>query len=259
MRKLSGVLNITRVTRGSSVDGKGFIETLKKRFSAADGERLSDGALARRLGVSTVTLFNWRKRKSITVPQMVGLIVKIEKEARRTAELCAVRPLVEFLRIAPVNSSQGGKKEIFSAKIAGGGVHPYFGGLRRELEAHSGVYVFYDSRGRALYVGRTNSQSLWAEINAAFNRDRAVQQIKRVAHPQRLQDFRTSDEKRRQISPATVPLHDIAHYVSAYDVADGLIGNIEALLIRGFANDVLNVKMENIKWDTPKVRRAAAT
>jgi hypothetical protein len=77
----------------------------------------------------------------------------------------------------------------------------------------------------------------------------SVQQIKRVDHPERRQEFRTSDEKRRQIRLRRVPLHDLAGYLSVYHVADGLIGKLESLLIRGFANDLLNVRMENFGWE----------
>jgi hypothetical protein len=129
--------------------------------------------------------------------------------------------------------------------------HPYLAGLKRELEAHRGVYVFYDSRGRALYVGKTKSQSLWKEINLAYNRDRdpRLQSILRVQHPERRQDFRTSDEMRRQIRPINVRLHELAQYVSAYQVADEMIGDIESLLIRSFPNDLLNKKIENLTWE----------
>ena len=39
-------------------------------------------------------------------------------------------------------------------------------------------------------------------------------------------------------------LFDLAAYFSAYEVADGMIEELEALLVRAFANDLLNVKME---------------
>ena len=86
---------------------------------------------------------------------------------------------------------------------------------------------------------------MWKEINLAFNRDRGVQKIRRVNHPDRRQDFRTSDEMRRQILSTQVRLSDLATYVSAWRVADGMICDLEALLIRAFPNDLLNTKMEN--------------
>lgn len=70
----------------------------------------------------------------------------------------------------------------------------------------------------------------------------------RVQHPERRQDFRTSDEMRRQIRPINVRLHELAEYVSAYQVSEGMIGDIESLLIRAFPNDLLNKKIEDLTW-----------
>jgi hypothetical protein len=71
-----------------------------------------------------------------------------------------------------------------------------------------------------------------------------VQKIKRVNHPQRRQAYRTSDQQARQITDNLVSLHDIAAYFSAYQVVDGMIDDLESLLVRSFANDLLNIRME---------------
>jgi hypothetical protein len=63
-------------------------------------------------------------------------------------------------------------------------------------------------------------------------------------HPTRQQEYRTSDEKTRQINDHVVPLHEIASYFSAYRVSEGMIDDLEALLVRSFANNLLNMKME---------------
>jgi hypothetical protein len=56
--------------------------------------------------------------------------------------------------------------------------------------------------------------------------------------------YRTSDEKARQITDQVVRLSELASYFSAYQVADGMINEMEAVLVRSFANDLLNKKME---------------
>ena len=106
------------------------------------------------------------------------------------------------------------------------------------------AYIFYDSQGRALYVGRTEKQHLWGEMRNAFNRSREIQKIRTVNHPTRNQPFRTSEEKARQIVERQVKLYDLAHYFSAYEVAESMIPELEAMLVRGFANDLLNQRME---------------
>jgi hypothetical protein len=108
----------------------------------------------------------------------------------------------------------------------------------QELKDHNGIYIFFDSRGRAIYAGKAVQQKLWSEIKSAFNRQRGeVQTIKRVAHPNKNYTFRRSEP---------VALHAIAAYLSAYAVPIGLVSKIEALLVRGFANDLLNTRMESI-------------
>jgi hypothetical protein len=104
---------------------------------------------------------------------------------------------------------------------------------------------FFDSRGQAIYVGKAEGQDLWKEVNLAFNRERGeLQSIKRVRHPNRRQQYRTSDEKARQITDVAVPLHELARYFSTYEVVPGLIGTLEAILVRSFANNLLNKRME---------------
>jgi hypothetical protein len=164
---------------------------------------------------------------------------------------------VEFFRIAKCESRQGANYELFGMNDEDGGTHPYLAGLRKELENHKGVYIFFDSRGQAIYTGKARRQKLWKEMNLAFNRERGeVQKIKRVNHPTRKQTYRTSDEKARQITHYVVPLHELASYFSAYEIADGLINEVEAMLVRSFANDLLNKKMERFGQQKRKKKPA---
>lgn len=231
------------------MNGAKFIEGVKHKLEDERPARVTDQQIADVLGVTVASLNNWRMRKAVTVRQMVGLLFRLQTKAGKRAESQAIRPIVEFFKLAPVKSTGGAKFEIFSVRENGRTEHPYLHGLRKELKDHKGVYIFHDSRGRALYAGKARQQTLWREINNAYNRERAVQQIRRVDHPERRQNFRTSDEKRRQIRLHTVPLHDLAAYLSAYRVSDGLIAELESLIIRGFANDLLNVRMENFSWE----------
>jgi transcriptional regulator with XRE-family HTH domain len=224
--------------------GADFIAGIRKRMERDVGKRPTDRAVAARLGMTVQSLSNWERRDDVTADQMAGLLLKVEAATTDRTQSGALRPIVEFFALEPAQIGSGENFCIFQAKVDGV-EHPYLSGLRKELEVHHGVYIFHDSRGRALYAGKARSQSLWKEINLVFNRDRQLQNIRRVNHPERRQDFRTSDELRRQIRTANVRLHELAAYVSAYQVADGMIGNLESLLIRAFANDLLNKRMEN--------------
>jgi hypothetical protein len=87
-------------------------------------------------------------------------------------------------------------------------------------------------------------------MNLAFNRDRGeVQSIKRVDHPSSRVVYKEAEHGRRPIKKHSVALHELASYMSAYEVANDLIGKLEALIVRTFANDLLNVRMENLDTD----------
>jgi hypothetical protein len=68
--------------------------------------------------------------------------------------------------------------------------------------------------------------------------------------------YKTSSEKSRQIIESAVPLHEIAYYFSAYEVEVGMIDELESLLIRSFANDLLNVQMGRFEQQRKKKRTA---
>lgn len=129
--------------------------------------------------------------------------------------------------------------------------------MKEALEKSKGIYIFYDSRGRALYVGKTARQNLWKEIHGALNRSRDVQKIKCVKHPTSRIKFRPTEEKKRPIVPVTQQLHEMAAYLSAYKVADEAIGVFEAALVRSFANDLLNVRMEQFSSRSKSKARKA--
>ena len=70
-----------------------------------------------------------------------------------------------------------------------------------------------------------------------------------VKHPKTGDSFRPAYDQRRPIRRRKVLLHEIAAYVSAYEVGDDLIDNLEALLMRAFPNELTNARMEMIQYD----------
>ncbi len=158
-----------------------------------------------------------------------------------------VRPIIEFFELQGVDSKRGVNAEIF-ADVWEGKTYRFLSGVKRELQAARGVYIFYDSRGRAIYAGKAEAQSLWKELNLAYNRDRGdLQTIKRVSHPINDVAYNKVREVRRRITRQQVTLYHLASYVSAYEVRPtSMIAMFEALIVRAFANDLLNKKMETI-------------
>jgi DNA-binding transcriptional regulator YdaS (Cro superfamily) len=219
--------------------GSEVVAALKKKFGVKN-----DSGLAEKLGVTPASVSQWVSRDQVTPRQLAEWIKKVRDAGKKEAHQTAIRPLVEFFPLEKSGTKQGVAYELFSIK-SDKGPHQYLKGLREELEEKKGIYIFFDSRGQALYIGKAAKQSLWKEMNLAFNRDRGdVQKIKRVDHPSRMQKYKNSDEKIRQITPHTVPLCELATYFSAYDIADEMIGEVEALLVRSSANTLLNIKME---------------
>ncbi|MEP6998501.1 MAG: hypothetical protein ABI900_12690 [Betaproteobacteria bacterium] len=213
--------------------------------------------LAFRLGNTGTAVRNWKIRKTVTERQIAGLVHSASRAGAISLQETAIRPLVEFFPITKRKSKQRAKYELFGIGASDVKKPSYLQGLRRELEEHHGVYVFFDSRGQAIYTGKARLQSLWKEMNLAFNRERGeVQKIKQVKHPTRNVAYRTSNEKARQIRDHVVPLHELATYFSAYHVADSMINVVEAMLVRSFANDLLSKRME--QFGQPKKRRKLA-
>lgn len=226
--------------------GDDLLKEFQRRIMKSKGTKsVTDSVLAKSIGVTPAQLANYRG-KIITPRQVANLAERYSKEKERQLVENAVAPIVEFLQIDLTESRHGAKWEIFRIKNEEGIEHPYFVGLRRNLETKHGIYIFHDSRGRAIYAGKAQRLSLWDEMNNAFNRDRGeVQNIKRVAHPSNRVVYREYKDQQRQILKQSVPLHEVASYCSAYEVSDHLIAKFEALIVRAFANDLLNVRMEN--------------
>lgn len=219
-----------------------FVRDLRKKF-AEEYESGGDKAIADRLGISRQTLSKWAKSDSdLAAYQITNAFLKSRETAVADSQFHTIKPIVEFYPIAVNESGQGAKWELLPLR-KDATVHQ--NGVRDELLKRSGLYIFYDTRGKALYAGKAKAQNLWKEMNDAFNRSRSeVQSIMLVAHPERDQEFDPAYRHPRQPKDRTLKLYDMAAYFSAYWVLDGMIDDLEALLVRGFANDLLNVKME---------------
>jgi hypothetical protein len=227
------------------MEGKQLLDEIARRvMKKKKTSTVTDSVLAKTLGVTQAALGNYRNGQM--TPRQVGNLLDSYAKARleEMAEATVV-PLVEFLPI-DYHETSSGRVEVFNELDDRGKAHPYLEGLKQRLNSRHGIYVFHDSRGRSIYAGKAQKLMLWTEINNAFNRDRReVQSIKRVSHPEKRVSYRGLEEKRRQIVRRNVPLHEIASYFSAFEVPDRLIGKFEALIVRAFANDLLNVRMEN--------------
>jgi len=202
----------------------------------------SQSELAAVLGVTVGTLINWKNRdEDLSATQVAAALSKSRSAAVQKAQLETIQPIVEFYPISRCASSRNASWLVFDGSK---NANQYAQGLKNALADSYGVYIFYDSRGQALYVGKAREQTIWKEMNLAFARKRNIQRIALVNHPDRNQEFKPGYEKLRQPKDTLLELCDLAHYFSAYHVDDGMIDDLEALMVRSFANNLLNVRME---------------
>ena len=221
------------------MDGKKLIEILKQQFDVK-----SDIDLSKAAGLSIATVNKWKSNSAELTPRQIGNLVN--KARKRESESCiskSIQPIVEYYTLENTDSRNRVNLELIPSKEGRGRK------VRQELETSKGIYIFYNSQCEAIYLGKAKKQSLWKEMNLAFNRNRNSQIAWMVNHPERGNDFVPAHQKLRPLQKTKVYLSDIATYFSAYKVEVGLIDNLEALMIRGFANDLTNVRMEKFKFE----------
>ena len=227
-----------------------FSENLIAKLKEKAGLK-SDAALAKFLGINQPSLIGW-KSKGVSELQLANAFMSVKKqaltlqaEAIKKAHAESIRPIIEMYPIQKDGVEQA-KPAVFAAK------GKYRKGLYEALVAEtSGVFVFYDTRGRALYTGQTKS-NLWNEMNLAFRRQRKGQDIMLVTHPVTEKEFVPANEKVRQPHDHNLHLYQLAAYFSAYAVLEDVVDAVEGLLIRAFPNDTFNTKMEKIKQKAKK-------
>jgi DNA-binding transcriptional regulator YdaS (Cro superfamily) len=213
-----------------------LFEELKKQHDLSSG---SD--IARLIGLTPARISQMQTRqKNLSARQIASYIAKAAERGNREALLDPIRPIVEMYPLGAVESKQGAKWELLATSKADKRNQL----LKQHLVAAKGVYLFYDSLGRAIYAGKTESQNIWKEMTSAFNRERSNHQAFLVSHPSTGESFSPAHEKQRQPRKRVVYLYDTAVYFSAYEVSPLLIPKLEALLVRAFCNTLSNKKME---------------
>lgn len=209
-------------------------------------KRIKDSDLPARLGKTSNTIDNWQKKPSPLSSARVASLVKgaMDAEAKREREEIHknfIKSIIEYFPIEKVESKHGKNYEISPPD----GDKNKWDTLLKELQnANSGIYIFYDSSGRAIYVGKTagTTISLWARMKMSFNHDQ--QKSRKLYCIDHGPKAKTQAQK---LGPKPVQLHELAKYFSAYQVDPEMVHNIEALLIRAFADNLMNKKMETFK------------
>jgi hypothetical protein len=159
--------------------GKEVLEALKRKFNVS-----TDSGLAKMAGISLATIAKWKSNsESLTPRQMANLVWITAGHRANDCLITSIQPLVEYYPIDHADSKHGANIEILPTNTA------WNKKIRQQLDETNGIYVFYNSQCRAIYLGKAKKQSLWKEMTLAFNRDRKNQKVWRVNHPEIGQDF----------------------------------------------------------------------
>jgi hypothetical protein len=202
-------------------------------------------AIARALNVSPTLISNLANQKRELSARQVGNIIRrIVNYTTNTLIDNAVETIVEYFPVEPHKNRTRWHPLNKSS-------HPELAEL---LEKSVGIYVYYNSEGKVIYLGKAE-RSLMSEMIQTYNRsfkDNYV--IFAVRHPR--DRFKPKpDGTMRSLRKQEVILADTASFFSCYKVDSGLILSLEALLIRIAANNLINVRMEKA---LPAVGRAAS-
>lgn len=180
-----------------------LLEALREEYGT-----ITQAQIANAMGVNQTTISLWSKGGEPSKANLKKLIELFRKHHATTL----VRPVLEFYAIHP---AQNGKSWDFSPE------QEVINSLKSKLELRAGIYVFYDSSGKAIYLGKTET-SLYNE---------AKQRLKAVPN-------------RAIYLPTTTKVGVMAHrarFISAYEVAiPAAIKNLETFMLRAFANNLLN-------------------
>ena len=210
------------------MNGETIIDALKKKFGVS-----TDIDLADTLGITNVTLHNWR-HKGVSPRKVAHAIKKATvtsaKNARQKAEReILIKPITEFQQINKYQPAdnywvfQPNDDELII--------------LKNKLDKSNGIYLFYDSRGRSIYAGKT-THSLWSRINQSFNN---TVKRSRIYQPK----YGTITNPKSKL----IRVHEVAEYFSAYEVERNAINDFEALIVRAFANDLTNHQMPRFRCE----------
>jgi hypothetical protein len=186
--------------------------------------------LAAILDVTQGRVSQIRDRK-LDAGQIAKFFRKAIKSRRETYSQSYIKIIVELFPIERTPSKQGKRWELF--------LTDQYSNLRDIMGSTAGLYSFYDSRGKILYVGKTKN-NLWDEMKTTYNRKNVNQPTWNVGHNPKKDPV----GKERKISVKNLPLWNTARYFSCYCVDPLFVDSVEAMFTRMLPNDLMNYRIE---------------
>ena len=173
--------------------------------------------LAKMLDVNADQISKWRA-KDLTPTTARNIVKRLDARFVRNS----FQSICEFRRLAPLKE---GKPNTIRNRIQS--EH-----LSAELEKFQGIYTFYDSSGRLIYVGKTEKNTLLKEMGQQFTKRKV-----------RIRKTDNNGHFRHQ----WVSLCEFVEYCSAYSVHSAVIADFEALIARIAPNDIANDQIPKYK------------
>ncbi len=203
----------------------------------------TNNQLSKWLGITSSALTQYANQ--LTTENVAKMVESAWDRGALAGAEFGIFPIVEFFPISHSDSKQGKSWEILPiSRLATDRDNQ----LRKKLQESIGIYFFYNSECKVIYVGKTEDQSLWTEMKQTFNRKITSYKYNYVYHPDRENELASPLSTNRKIVSYQAYLHDTAYYFSAYSVAASLVNNLEAFLVRSLPNDLQNTKKENFKY-----------
>jgi phage-related protein len=196
-------------------DGVQLVEMLLEELECENKNQL-----ANKLNVSAPKIQSWESAKTLSKTVIKNVIDAVRSQAVKSA----IDPIVEFHKLNHYHGNQidNLRKKIDDPEIC------------ERLKNSRGIYSFYDSNGKIVYVGKTEKNNLLSEMEQAFK-------LKRPNYQRKLAN------KDGKFSVHRLGINDTAEFLSAYEVHQSVIGNVEAFLTRMVPNDVVNKKTESFR------------
>lgn len=186
------------------------------------------------LGIIAATGNKYDQKKDLNNSEVLNLL----KKARKSAIQSSIEIITEYypIKLTSLRSNHN----FIDVKNNKNHLR-----LKNELEKNRGVYVFYDSSGKAIYVGKASRRSLYHEMISAFNRSRnETRDTMTIIRAQHTINKIKNIKFDKCIYRHRATISDISAYFSAYKIDQHLIPTVEALMIHAFANNLTNSKIE---------------
>jgi len=189
-----------------------LIHTLRTELDCKNNNQL-----AKKLGVTAPQISAW-SQASLSRTIARNILRRLEQRFVRNS----FERIFEFRKLLPPDTGKANtiRKRIGSKEIC------------KTLAEAKGIYAFYDSRGRIIYIGKTEKNHLLGEMGQQFsNRKVAIRRTNRKGNFVHMK----------------VPLRDFVEYRSAYKVHSEVIADFEALVARLAPNNLENSQIPKYK------------